>query len=196
MRSLILALLMCFVIPGFTQDTSSINVRDLPKEKQLQLAQQAEQMRKETSNGSILAQDTTPEQVSKWLGLGKEVADLIPIFAEKTGIAADKVLNSFSGKVLLSIVLVHFFWAKLIGILILTVGVFIWWKFFQNMFLIESKEQVIHPNPLLGWMGIKKTLKKMRPFTKVSGSEGDSAWLAASLILLVATLISGFVMVS
>jgi hypothetical protein len=123
----------------------TVDLSKLPEEKRSEILQQVKISEKK-------------QEVSSWIDLGKQVADLVPIFAEKTGIAADKVLNSFSGKILLAIVLVHFFWNKIIGIFLLIVGIPTWWHWFKCMFLKERSEQIIHPNFFLAWLGRKKTL--------------------------------------
>lgn len=194
LKRIALAVALMFGLGLTAQDTSQINVRDLPKEKQLQLAQQAEQMRKESNTGGVLAQGTTPEQVSKWLGLGKEVAELIPIFAEKTGIAADKVLNSFSGKVLLSIVLVHFFWTKLVGLLLLTVGPQLWWRWFRKMFLLVKQEVIVHPNKILAFLGFKKTLNTYGRIGETVGGRAETVetvWLGVAIVSLGVCVVGG-----
>ena len=93
------------------QDTSRADLSNLSKDEQLQVLSKVEEFKK--SHSGPLTSTSTPQQVSQWVDIGKQVADLIPVFAES--IAADKVLNSFSGKVLLAIVLVHFFWAAAIA---------------------------------------------------------------------------------
>jgi hypothetical protein len=193
-----------FLIGGLlsAQTTDRADLSSLPKDKQLEILQQVEAAKKATSGGSITTQ-STPEQVSKWLGLGKEVAELIPVFAEKTGIAADKVLNSFSGKVLLSIVLVHFFWNKLIAILLLTVGVFVWWQWFKRLFLRDKCEQIVHPNPVMAWFGFTKTLVSYKPLKGLNNGDGgyatitdvDTVWLVVAGVTLGAILITAFIMI-
>ena len=195
-KRLALAMALMFGLGLAAQDTSNINVRDLSKEQQAQLILKAEEMRKEGKGGGILAQGTSPEQMSKWLGLGKEVADLIPIFAEKTGIAADKVLNSFSGKVLLSIVLVHFFWTKLVGLFLVTVGPAIWWKWFRKMFLLVKQETLPHPNKVLAYLGLSKTYSTYSRIGETVGSHADAVetvWLGVAIISLGVCVVSGVI---
>lgn len=193
--------IFCLLIGGTLVAQDRVNAADLSslsREKQLEIQQAIEAAKKDSGIKAV----STPEQVSKWLGLGKEVAELIPVFAEKTGIAADKVLNSFSGKVLLSIVLVHFFWNKLIAILLLTVGLPLWWQWFKRMFLREKCEQIIHPNPVMAWFGFTKTLTSYRSLKSLNGGGGDNdaisdvdaTWLAVVAAVLVAILVTAFVM--
>lgn len=185
--------LSLFLVGGLLSAQDRVNNADLsslPREKQLEIQQQIEAAKK---NSGVITQ-STPEQISKWVGLGKEVAELIPVFAEKTGIAADKVLNSFSGKVLLAIVLIHFFWSKFIGLLLLTVGTQIWWAWFKRMFLREKCEKVIHPNPIMAWMGFTKTLSIYKPIRNLSGdryklANVDTFWLGVALFSLAALVI-------
>lgn len=190
-----LIFLIILVVPyAYTQaqDTSRADLSNLTKEQQVEVLKIVQEKVKERNGG------TTPEQASKWIGLGKEVAELIPVFAEKTGIAADKVLNSFSGKVLLAIVLVHFFWSKIAGILLLTIGTFVWWKWFKNMFLLASQERIVHPNPILAFFGRTKTVSTYARFKSLVGSGGsitdaDTAWLVVGALLLGVIVITGLV---
>jgi hypothetical protein len=192
-----LFLISIFLFGGMLVAQDRLNTADLsslPKEKQLEIQQAIEAAKKSTTGVG----QSTPEQVSRWVGLGKEVAELIPVFAEKTGIAADKVLNSFSGKVLLTIVLVHFFWGKLIGILLLTVGTQFWWQWFKRMFLREKCEQVVHPNPILAWFGFTKTLTTYKPLRSIAGNgsyitDTDTFWLGVATFLLAAIVISSLI---
>lgn len=194
-----LFLISIFLFGGMLSAQDRVNSADLsglPREKQLEI-QQAIEAAKKSSTG---IGQSTPEQVSKWVGLGKEVAELIPVFAEKTGIAADKVLNSFSGKVLLTIVLVHFFWGKLIGLLLLLIGTQFWWQWFKRMFLREKCEQVVHPNPILAWFGFTKTLTTYKSLNSLVGKTGynnisavDTFWLGGAALILAAIVISALI---
>lgn len=194
-KKLFVALILVCSIPLLAQDTSRADLSKLTKEQQIEVLGQVEAKAKANAPG--MQQVSTPEQISKWVGLGKEVAELIPVFAEKTGIAADKVLNSFSGKVLLSIVLVHFFWGKAVGLLVLIIGIPLWWRWFRNMFLLGEYTQAVHPNPILAWFGCTKTLKTYKPLRGLLDGRGyevsdlDTVWLFVSIAVLVVILASG-----
>jgi hypothetical protein len=185
---LIKSLLLCLALPlaMAAQDTSHVDLSKLSKEEQANVI--AMVAKQETSNTV-----SNPAKVSEWVALGSKVADLIPVFAEKTGIAADKVLSSFSGKVLLTIVLVHFFWSKVAGLLLLFFGLPMWWMWFRRMFLLDEMTSVVHPNPILAWFGCSKTLTTYKSFVDLSCDEGDAFFLVVSAAALAAILIGGLV---
>lgn len=188
MLKLIKSLLLCLALPlaMAAQDTSHVDLSKLSKEEQANVI--AMVAKQETSNTV-----SNPAKVSEWVALGSKVADLIPVFAEKTGIAADKVLSSFSGKVLLTIVLVHFFWSKVAGLLLLFFGLPMWWMWFRRMFLLDEMTSVVHPNPILAWFGCSKTLTTYKSFVDLSCDEGDSFFLIVSVAALAAIIIGGLV---
>ena len=188
MLKLIKSLLLCLALPlaMAAQDTSHVDLSKLSKEEQANVI--AMVAKQETSNTV-----SNPAKVSEWVALGSKVADLIPVFAEKTGIAADKVLSSFSGKVLLTIVLVHFFWSKVAGLLLLFFGLPMWWMWFRRMFLLDEMMSVVHPNPILAWFGCSKTLTTYKSFVDLSCDEGDSFFLIVSVAALAAIIIGGLV---
>jgi hypothetical protein len=185
---LIKSLLLCLALPlaMAAQDTSHVDLSKLSKEEQANVI--AMVAKQETSNTV-----SNPAKVSEWVALGSKVADLIPVFAEKTGIAADKVLSSFSGKVLLTIVLVHFFWSKVAGLLLLFFGLPMWWMWFRRMFLLDEMTSVVHPNPILAWFGCSKTLTTYKSFVDLSCDEGDAFFLVVSVAALAAIIIGGLV---
>ena len=188
MLKLIKSLLLCLALPlaMAAQDTSHVDLSKLSKEEQANVI--AMVAKQETSNTV-----SNPAKVSEWVALGSKVADLIPVFAEKTGIAADKVLSSFSGKVLLTIVLVHFFWSKVAGLLLLFFGLPMWWMWFRRMFLLDEMTSVVHPNPILAWFGCSKTLTTYKSFVDLSCDEGDAFFLVVSVAALAAIIIGGLV---
>ena len=188
MLKLIKSLLLCLALPlaMAAQDTSHVDLSKLSKEEQANVI--AMVAKQETSNTV-----SNPAKVSEWVALGSKVADLIPVFAEKTGIAADKVLSSFSGKVLLTIVLVHFFWSKVAGLLLLFFGLPMWWMWFRRMFLLDKMTSVVHPNPILAWFGCSKTLTTYKSFVDLSCDEGDGFFLVVSVAALAAIIIGGLV---
>lgn len=188
MLKLIKSLLLCLALPlaMAAQDTSHVDLSKLSKEEQANVI--AMVAKQETSNTV-----SNPAKVSEWVALGSKVADLIPVFAEKTGIAADKVLSSFSGKVLLTIVLVHFFWSKVAGLLLLFFGLPMWWMWFRRMFLLDEMTSVVHPNPILAWFGCSKTLTTYKSFVDISCDEGDAFFLIVSVAALAAIIIGGSV---
>ena len=188
MLKLIKSLLLCLALTlaMAAQDTSHVDLSKLSKEEQANVI--AMVAKQETSNTV-----SNPAKVSEWVALGSKVADLIPVFAEKTGIAADKVLSSFSGKVLLTIVLVHFFWSKVAGLLLLFFGLPMWWMWFRRMFLLDEMTSVVHPNPILAWFGCSKTLTTYKSFVDLSCDEGDSFFLIVSVAALAAIIIGGLV---
>lgn len=188
MLKLIKSLLLCLALPlaMAAQDTSHVDLSKLSKEEQANVI--AMVAKQETSNTV-----SNPAKVSEWVALGSKVADLIPVFAEKTGIAADKVLSSFSGKVLLTIVLVHFFWSKVAGLLLLFFGLPMWWMWFRRMFLLDEMTSVVHPNPILAWFGCSKTLTTYKSFVDLSCDEGDGFFLVVSVAALAAIIIGGLV---
>ena len=179
MLKLIKSLLLCLALPlaMAAQDTSHVDLSKLSKEEQANVI------------AMVAKQETNPAKVSEWVALGSKVADLIPVFAEKTGIAADKVLSSFSGKVLLTIVLVHFFWSKVAGLLLLFFGLPMWWMWFRRMFLLDEMTSVVHPNPILAWFGCSKTLTTYKSFVDISCDEGDGFFLVVSVAALAAIII-------
>jgi hypothetical protein len=152
----ILGLFLC-LSPAFAlaQELAHPDLSKLPKEQQIEVAKIVQEKLNATS---AIPGISNPQKVGEWLGVGKQVADLIPIFAEKTGIAADKVLNSFSGKVLLTIVLVHFFWAKAMGLLIFIFAPLIWLKLFRKLYLVKTSECIVHPNPIMRAIGFTKSM--------------------------------------
>lgn len=182
MLKLIKSLLLCLALPlaMAAQDTSHVDLSKLSKEEQANVI-------------AMVAKQETSNTVSEWVALGSKVADLIPVFAEKTGIAADKVLSSFSGKVLLTIVLVHFFWSKVAGLLLLFFGLPMWWMWFRRMFLLDEMTSVVHPNPILAWFGCSKTLTTYKSFVDLSCDEGDAFFLVVSVAALAAIIIGGLV---
>ena len=188
MLKLIKSLLLCLALPlaMAAQDTSHVDLSKLSKEEQANVI--AMVAKQETSNTV-----SNPAKVSEWVALGSKVADLIPVFAEKTGIAADKVLSSFSGKVLLTIVLVHFFWSKVAGLLLLFFGLPMWWMWFRRMFLLDEMTSVVHPNPIFAWFGCSKTLTTDKSFVDLSCDEGDAFFLVVSVAALAAIIIGGLV---
>lgn len=119
---------------------------------------------------------STPEKVDEWVGVGTQIAELIPVFAEKTGIAADKVLNSTAGQILLAIVLVKYFWAKLCGILFLTVGFYVWWKMFQKVFLEKSITYTPHPNGILNWFGVRQKTIARYSINEAKENYDETVW--------------------
>lgn len=180
LRSLLLILTLPLALAA--QDTSHVDLSKLTKEEQANVIAMVAQ--KET-NATI----SNPAKVSEWVALGSKVADLIPVFAEKTGIAADKVLSSFSGKVLLTIVLVHFFWSKIAGLILIFFGLPMWWMWFRRMFLLDTMTSVVHPNPILAWFGRKQTLTTYKSFVDISCDEGDAFFLIVSVAALAAIII-------
>jgi hypothetical protein len=182
----------------FAQDTSQVYLNGLSKEQQALIIAQVEKAKNEAKQPSV----STPQQVDQWVNTGERVAKLLPIFAKELGVAADQVLNSFSGKVLLAIVLFHIFWTKIFGILMLTFGPMFWWAFFKRMFLIEKQEVIVHPNPIFAFFGRQKKLTSYHSLRALVSKEAsytnnmtttdlDTAWLFISAVLLVAILGSG-----
>jgi hypothetical protein len=190
-KRILIALL--FVGGLSAQTTDNADLRNLTKEQQLVVLQKVEELKKENP-GAQAVKPTTPEQASKWIALGKDVAELIPVFAEKTGIAADRVLNSFSGKVLLTIVIVHFFWSKLIGICILLFGLPIWWHWFRNMFLVESQTATAHPNTFLAWFGLTKRTTIYASLRSMIKGDGHISDVEAIWLVLAATSLLGLIL--
>ena len=141
-------------VPLLAQELARPDLSSLPKDQQIEIAKIIQE-KKDAAKTSFVS---TPEKVGEWVGVGKQIAELVPVFAEKTGIAADKVLSSFSGKVLLMIVLVHFFWAKLMGAIILIFGPLLWLKIFRQLWLVKSSECIVHPNPVMRAFGFTKRL--------------------------------------
>ena len=179
LKSLLLILTLPLALAA--QDTSHVDLSKLSKEEQ---ANVIAMVAKQETNNTV----SNPARVSEWVALGSKVADLIPVFAEKTGIAADKVLSSFSGKVLLSIVLVHFFWSKIAGLLLPFICLPMWWMWFRRMFLLSEMTRVIHPNPILAWFGRTKCLTTYKSFVDISCDEGDVFFLIVSVAALAAII--------
>ena len=160
MKKFLALALFALSLPLMAQDTSRADLTQLTKEQQLEVLTNVAEKAK--ANAANMANQTpqmpSTEKVSRMVDVGKQVAELLPIFAEKLGTSADMVLKSFAGKVLLLIVLVHFFWTKIAGISILVFGLTFWWKWFRKMFLLKEQTCVIHPNNILAWFGCTKTV--------------------------------------
>lgn len=99
MKQLLQAIIMMFVLtfPAYAADSVQSNI-DLSGLNDQQRADIIKQVADTKAQATSPMESVTPASVAEWIGVGKEVAELIPVFAEKTGIAADKVLDSFSGK--------------------------------------------------------------------------------------------------
>lgn len=169
-----------------------VDMSDVPPEKRQEILKVIEQNKSPESK----AKETfSPENVSKYVAIGKEIAELIPIFAEKTGIAADKVLNSFTGKVLLTIVLFKVFAKTIFGILLLALGPLIWWRWFKHMFLLTSYEVKEHPNKLLAFFGKKQVVKTFSSFKSLTSygslTESTATLLAITVVILACILAAG-----
>ncbi len=158
----IIAFFLAFALacPVFAGIGDSASMEGLSEQQKAQILQVIADKKAEKTTPNL----STPEKVGEWVGVGTQIAQLIPVFAEKTGIAADKVLNSTAGQILLAIVLIKYFWAKICGILFLTVGFYVWWKMFKRVFLVKSIEVLPHPNATLASWGWTKTKTEYQGF--------------------------------
>ncbi len=141
-------------LPCFAQSNvgNKADLSGLTDEQKLEVLQQIEKKKAPASPASV-----DPKKVAEWLNVGEQVAGLVPIFAEKTAIAAQAVLDSTPGRILLGIVLLKMFWGKLMGIFFLTVGLAVWWHMFKKTFLIKEVLYQPHPNPYLNqWLGLRQ----------------------------------------
>ena len=195
MKQLLQAIIMMFVLtfPAYAADSVQSNI-DLSGLNDQQRADIIKQVADTKAKATSPMESVTPASVAEWIGVGKEVAELIPVFAEKTGIAADKVLDSFSGKVLLSIVLVHFFWSKMMGVIVLSLGIPLWYKWFRSMFLIKERAIEYNQNPFMRWVGFNKRTNQFYSFSEGMrniDSDAASIWLWVSIIGLALILAVG-----
>lgn len=138
---------------------------------------------KAKSDGSVVG-SVDPKKVAEWVGVAEQVAGLLPVFAEKTGIAAQKVLDSTPGRILLSIVLIKMFWGKIMGIFFLTFGMYAWWYMFKRTFLIKSITLTPHPNGILRWFGIRQQTTERYSVSEAKDKFGDFFWVWAIAGLL------------
>jgi hypothetical protein len=194
MKQLLQVVVMVFALalPVYAADVqSSIDLSALNDQQRADIIKQVADTKAKAASP---IESVTPTKVAEWIGVGKEVAELIPVFAEKTGIAADKVLDSFSGKVLLTIVLVHFFWTKMMGIAILSIGIPLWYRWFRSMFLIKEHTVEYNQNPFMRWIGFNKRTVQSYSFSEGMRNIGSAAadiWLWVSIILLALILLFG-----
>lgn len=133
---------------------TSADMTGLSEKQKLEILQQIENAKVEKTPEAESVVD--PKEITEWLNVGKQVAGLVPILAENTMIAADKVLESTTGRILLSIVLVKMFWAKLVGIFFFTFGLAAWWHMFKKVFIIKDVVYAPHPNTILNWFGLRQ----------------------------------------
>lgn len=131
---------------------ATADMAGLTEQQRLEILQQIEKAKKPETQSVV-----DPKKVAEWLSVGQQVAGLVPIFAENTAIAAQKVLDSTPGQILLTIVLVKMFWGKIMGIMFLTVGLAFWWHMFKKVFVIKEVTYQSHPNPYLSkWFGLRQ----------------------------------------
>jgi len=166
-----------------------INLKGLTEQQQLEIKMAIEQKKQASTTN-------TPAKVSEWLGIGKQVAELIPVFAEKTGTAADRVLTTSSGKILLAIVLVNFFWSKLAALGLIFIVIPMWWSWFKKMFLLDKQEVTIHPNKILAFLGFNKRLVTYKTMGNLSDTCNDTraVWLLIASAVLIALIASSLVL--
>jgi hypothetical protein len=159
MRKWLLALCAVFLFSfsAFAQVGDKADLSGLSEQKRAEIQKIVADTKASEASGRKIPDVSTPQKLGEWVGVGTQIAELIPIFAEKTGIAADKVLNSTAGQILLTIVLVKFFWAKIMGILFFTVGFYVWWRMFNRVFLVKNIKKVPHANGTLANWGFHQS---------------------------------------
>lgn len=133
---------------------TSADMTGLSEKQKLEILQQIENAKTEKTSGDESV--VNPTEIAEWLKVGKEVASLVPVFAQETCIAAQNVLDSTPGRILLGIVLVKMFWAKLVGIFFFTFGLAAWWHMFKKVFIIKDVVYAPHPNTILNWFGLRQ----------------------------------------
>jgi hypothetical protein len=190
MRKILISLLLCCSFGSVYALDNSVDVTNLSDQQKATVIKAVADLKAEKS--TVVANAvSTPEKVGEWVKIGSQVAELIPVFAEKTGIAADKVLNSTAGQILLAIVLVQYFWAKIMGVLFFSIGTYVWWRMYRSSVRVASVEKVEHPNSFLNWIGLRRS-----NFTYYSASQsaeiltnGGWLWFVALAVILIAGLV-------
>jgi len=120
----------------------TVDTSGLSEMQKLDLAQQAERMRSTPTVDPNALGALTPERVSDWAQLGKDIALAFTTVAKELGVAADQFLASTTGKVTLALIvwkvagedILH----VVIGVLFLATFVPMWVYFFRRMCLIKS----------------------------------------------------------
>jgi len=146
--------------------SNSADLNGLNEQQKLEILQQIERVKAEKDTSA--SSSVTAEEVSEWLKVGQQVASLVPIFAKETCIAAQNVLDSTPGRILLGIVLVKMFWAKIVGLFFLTIGIFTWWRIFYVTYVIKKIVYSPHPMFVFNWLGfrqktvVRNTAKEIR----------------------------------
>lgn len=136
----------------------SVDLRGLSEEQKAQLVQQAEQMKQQSgTNETIIEKVSNPENLNKWVEVGKGMGIAIAEVAQHVGMAADKFLESSAGKITLALIiwkvigtdLVHVFG----GIAFMLVFIPMWFYFFKRICLVKS---IRYLKPTDGYKTIKE----------------------------------------
>lgn len=138
MQVIVAALLFTTTVSAaVTVDTSGLS-----EMQKLELAQQAERMRVTPTADPTDISQLTPERVSDWAQLGRDIALAFTTVAKELGVAADQFLASTTGKVTLALIVWKVAGEDIlhvtIGLLFLLTFVPMWVYFFRRMCLIKS----------------------------------------------------------
>jgi len=134
---LVLSFVLIFATAGFAQQQSvKIDTSELTEEQKAQLVLQIEQMKK--NNSPLQPENLSTEKVNEWVNLGKNIALAVTTVAKELGVAADKFLESTTGKITFVMIAWYVVGDDLVGIIggtiawIVLANIIIWsFRFFH-----------------------------------------------------------------
>ncbi len=140
----VLFTLFCFLSgESFAFAAVSLDTSGLTEAQKAELVLKAEELKKqavEDAKDKIAKVDV--DEANKWVDLGRNIATTITTTAGELGIAADKFLDSTSGKITLLLIFWHVagrdFVGLVVGIPLLIVLICVWVWSFRRMCIIKS----------------------------------------------------------
>ncbi|MDP3953871.1 MAG: hypothetical protein Q8Q06_00450 [bacterium] len=114
-KALILLVFVCFISSICVAQTI-IGTDGLTEEQRAQLALQVAQMKKDNNSpATSLVDKVNPEELNKWVDLGKNIGVAIAATAKELGVAADEFLKTNTGKLTVALIVWHIMGPDILG---------------------------------------------------------------------------------